>query len=318
MSKKFGNCLQKEDAINTSEMSEQEMWLALPSIEKEEKADLLFSLARAANCRGSLRESLELAQAALDACEMLGAVAPMEELANCHWGIAFAYKALNENEKAIEEIDIAIKIFQECKAPYVDEILSARAQWCEEMEDFEGTLAVRLESVRQNEIEGNTEKEAESWLNVGFTYSNMRRYEEAMEAIQISRAKFKDLKMVPDVARCDRWISDSLSELGDGSLAYEHARRSMNVSELMQERLPIMFSEFALGKALTVLENYEDAEKHLTNSYKAAISRESSGMNWEFIVKVQRQLIKLLRAQGRISEAEEIETKIASVTEVIE
>ena len=139
-----------------------------------------------------------------------------------------------------------------------------------------------------------------------------------MEAIQISRAKFKDLKMVPDVARCDRWISDSLSELGDGSLAYEHARRSMNVSELMQERLPIMFSEFALGKALTVLENYEDAEKHLTNSYKAAISRESSGMNWEFIVKVQRQLIKLLRAQGRISEAEEIETKIASVTEVIE
>jgi hypothetical protein len=41
-------------------------------------------------------------------------------------------------------------------------------------------------------------------------------------------------------------------------------------------------------------------------------------MNWEFIIKVQRERIKLLKLQDRGPEAEEIEKKIATVTEVIE
>ena len=310
--------LKKEDAINTSEMSEQEMWLALPAVEKEEKADLLISLARAASFRGSHGQSLELAQAALEIYEEMGAAAPLTEIANCHWGLGFAYRALNQKDKAIEEIDAAIKFYQEANYPFLDDVLRSRAQWCAEMEDWEGTLAANLEAVRQNEIEGNAEWEAKSWLNVGYTYSNMKRFPEAIEAFITAKAKFLELKMVHQVARCDRWLSDCYSDLGEGTQAYEFARRSMNVSELMQNPMPIMFSAFVLGKALLVLEKYEEAELHLTNAYNAATQVDAAEMDWEFIVKIQRQRINLLRSQDRITEAEELESRIATVTEVIE
>jgi tetratricopeptide (TPR) repeat protein len=299
-------------------MSEQEMWLALPGVEKAEKAELLMGLARAASIRGSHGHSLELAKAALAVYEELGATAPTSDVANCHWGIGFALRALKESDKAMEEIDLAIKLYREANDPFVDNLLRTRASWSAELKDWDGTLAANIEAVRQNEIEGNPEWEAKSWLNVGFTYNHMMRFEDALAAFGTARNKFLKLKMVPEVARCDRWISDCYAELGNGVLAYEHARRSMNISELMKERLPIMFSEYVLGKSLTILGEFEDAERHLNNSYNAAVQCEASEMDWDFIVKVQTQLISVLRLQDRTDEADQMQTRIQSVQEVIE
>jgi len=311
--------IKKEVAINTQEMSEQEMWLALPNVEKEEKADLLISLARSASYRGSHGQSLELAQAALRVYEEMGASAPTVEVAGCHWGMGFALKALQKTDDAMEEIDKAIALYRECNYPFLDDVLRTRATWCAEMHDWDGTLIAHLEAIQLNEIEGNTEWEARSYLNAGFAYIHMNNFQEALIAFQTARAKFAEVKMVPDVARADRWIADAYSELGEAKLAYEHARRSLNVAELMQERLPIMFSEFEVGKALLVGgELLDESETHLNRAYNQAISVEANEMDWEFIIKVQRQRIKLLRLQNRVSEAEELESKIATVTEVIE
>ena len=316
---KFQQWIKKEAPINTQEMSEQEMWLALPGVEKEEKADLLIGLARQASFRGSHGQSLELARAALAVYEEMGATAPTSEVANCHWGIGFAYKALNNNDQAMEEIDLAIKLYKEANNPFVDNLLRTRAIWSAEMEDWDSALAANLETVRQNEIEGNPEWEAKSWLNVGFTYSHMKLFPEALEAFYTARRKFRALKMVPDVARCDRWLADTYAELGEGQLAYEHARKSLNIAELSKERLPIMFSQFVIGKALMVLgEALDDAGEYLERSYSQAISAESVDMDWEFIVKVQRERIKLYRLQGHEDLANDMESQIKSVTEVIE
>ena len=300
-------------------MSEQEMWLALPSVEKEEKAELLISLARAASCRGSHGQSLELAQAALKVYEAMGAAASGVEIAGCHWGMGFALKALHQADEALEEIDKAIALYRECNYPFLDDVLRTRATWCSEMMDWDGTLAAHLEAIQLNEIEGNTEWEARSYLNAGYAYIHMKKFHEALIAFQTARTKFAEVKMVPDVARADRWIADAYSEIGEAKLAYGHARKSMNVAELMQERLPIMFSEFALGKALLVGgELLDESETHLNLAYTQAISVGANEMDWEFIIKVQRERIKLLKLQDRGPEAEEIEKKIATVTEVIE
>lgn len=304
--------------MNTSEMSEQEMWLALPSVEKEDKADLLIGLARTAGFRGSHGQALELAKAALAIYEEMGATAPMAEVANCHWGIGNALKHLDAKDEALKEIDTAIKIYQECNYPFVDDVLRTRAEWCAEMQDWDGTLAANLEAVRQNEIEGNAEWEAKSWIKVGYAYINMKRFHEALEAFSVAREKFKQLKMVHEVARCDRWLSDCYSEINEGTNAYEHARRSMNIAELMQHPAPIMYSAYVLGKALTVLEKFEEAEFHLTNAHNGATQFEAADMDWDFIVKVQRQRIKLLRLQDHIAEADLLEASIATVAEVRE
>ena len=295
------------------------MWLALPSVEKEEKADLLIGLARQASHRGSHGQSLELAQAALKVYEEMGAAAPAVEIAGCHWGMGFAFKALQQIEDAMMEIDKAIELYRECNYPFLDDVLRTRAQWCAEMKDWDGTLAAHLEAITLNEIEGNTEWEAKSWLNAGYAYSNMQKFPDALAAFQTARAKFVEIKMVANVARCDRWLADTYAELGDGNLAYEHARKSLNVAELMQERMPIMFSQYVIGKALRVRgELLDDASDYLERSYNRAIAVESDEMDWEFILKIQRERITLLRMLDRNPEADEFEAQIQTITEVIE
>ena len=50
----------------------------------------------------------------------------------------------------------------------------------------------------------------------------------------------------------------------------------------------------------------------------AAIAVESDEMDWEFILKVQRERIILLRMLDRNPEADEFEAQIQTITEVIE
>lgn len=309
----------KEDAINTQEMSEQEMWLALPGVENEEKAELLIGLARVAALRGSHSESLELAQAALRVYEELGPAAPIAEVANCHWGKGYALHALNQMDDAITEIDQAIELYREANYPFLDDVLRTRAQWCAESKDWEGTLAAHLEAVRLNEIEGNTKWEAKSWLNVGIAYCHMMRFPDALQAFTTARTKFAEIKIVPEVARADLWLAEAYAELGDSQLAYHHARKSLNVSEFTQERIPVMFAEFAVGKALlTGGELLSDAESHLLRSYNQATAVDSGETDWDFIVKVQRERIKLLRRMERSEQADSLEESIRTITEVIE
>jgi len=294
------------------------MWLALPGVEKEEKADLLIGLARQASFRGSHGQSLELAQAALSVYQEMGATAPQVELAVCHWGIGFALKSLEKPEEAMKEIDLAIELYRACNYPYLDDVLRTRAIWCAEMKDWAGNLTAQLEAVRINEIEGNAQWEAKSWLNVGCAHSHMKDFPEALDAFKKARTQFVEVKMVAEVARCDRWLADTYAELGEGQLAYDHARKSLNVADLIKERLPIMFSEFVIGKALLVIgEHLDDANDHLERAYNQAISVDSDDMDWEFIVKVQRQRIIVYRAQGNDALADEMESQIQTVSEVI-
>jgi tetratricopeptide (TPR) repeat protein len=298
-------------------MSEEELWLALPTVEKEEKADLLMALARQASSREAHLQSLELAEAALVAYEELGAAVSQEDVATCHWGIGYANKALRRFDVALKEIDLAITLYRNCGFAFLGDVLRTRGDWCSEIEDWEAALAGHLESVRHNEIEGNIVGEASAWLKVGYVYNNLKRFDEAAAAFENARGKYKEQKVVTQVARCERWLANCFVELGEAKRAYELARRSMNIAELSQERYPIIYAHLALGRALMALENLVDAETHFDDAYRLSVQCDASDMEWDFIIKVQSELSKLYRLQGRGEEADVVDDRIQSVQDVI-
>ena len=200
----------------------------------------------------------------------------------------------------------------------MDDVLRARAQWCAEIDDWEGTIATHLEALRQHEIEGNAELEARAWLCLGIAKYQQKKFHEALENFEQARSKFKGQKLVADVARCDRWLADSYSEVGEGERAYEHARKSMDIASLTQDRQPLMFSEFVLGKSLRVLGKLDDAERHLDTCHGWAVLNGSSDVDWKFVVEVQSERVKVLRLQERQNEADEVEQQIQTVQEVIQ
>jgi len=303
--------------MENKEMSEREMWLALPTATTEEKADLLLGLAREANNRGAGNASLELARAALDTMEAMGELAPANEIANAHYAIAWAYKGMDKTDEAVKEMDIAIALYRETSFPFLSGVLRTRSIWCGEIDDWEGNLAGHLENLRSDELEGDREWIAKGWFNVGVAYHALKRHQEALEAFLGARSFFVEMKMVPEIARTDRWITECYVALRDGQRAYEHARKAMNVAELSKDRGALMWSELMLGKALMTLCNFEDAERYFIMGYERATSVDEREVNWEYIVEVEEERVKLLRMSDRAEEADEVELRIATVKETI-
>ena len=303
--------------MENKEMSEREMWLAIPTATKAEKADLLLGLAREANNRGAGSASLELARAALDTIEAMGELAPANEIANAHYAIAWAYKGMDKTQEAVKEMDVAIALYRESSFPFLSGVLRTRSIWCGEIDDWEGNLAGHLENLRNDEVEGDREWIAKGWFNVGVAYHALKRHQESLEAFLTSRSFFVEMKMVPEIARTDRWITEIYVALGDGQRAYEHARKAMNVAELSKNHGPLMWSELMLGKALVTLCNFDDAEKYFKSGYERATSVDESEINWEYIVEVEEERVNLLRMTERAQEADEVESRIATVKETL-
>jgi tetratricopeptide (TPR) repeat protein len=301
--------------MDNKEMSEREMWLALPTAEKEEKAELLLGLAREAHQRGAGNASLELARAALDTIEAMGELAPSGERAQAHCAIAWSHKGMDQLPEAIAELDKAISIYRETSSPILTNVLSTRSIWCGILEDWEGNLAGHLENLRIHEVEGDREWIAKGWFNIGVSYNALERHHDARDAFLTSRGFFVELKMIPEIARVDRWITETYVALGDGERAYEYARKALNVAELSQDRGPLMWSELMIGKALLTLCNYEDAERYFAKGYSRAISVDESEIAWDYVVELEEERIKLLKATGRNDQAAEIEARIATVKE---
>ena len=65
------------------------------------------------------------------------------------------------------------------------------------------------------------------------------------------------------------------------------------------------------------LDKLDDAETHFDGAYRLSVQCDASDMEWEFIIKVQSELSKLYRLQGRGEEADVVDDRIQSVQDVI-
>lgn len=193
------------------------------------KAELLLDLCNQALDRKSAAEALALAEAAQGIYEGAGAYVAPADVANAYQGIAHALRKLDRNQDAIEVIGKAIEILRERQDPYVDNLLRTRAIWCNQAGDWEGALQSNLETIRLNEIDGNTEWEAKSWVSAGITYMNTSNQREAIKCLLRARELFKAMKMLPDVGRCDTQLSDAYCHLEDFDNAYSHATKALHV-----------------------------------------------------------------------------------------
>ena len=145
----------------------------------------------------------------------------------------------------------------------------------------------------------------------------MKNYKEATEAFQEARALFKKLKEVINVARCDQKIAHCLTELGDAEGALIAAQKSLDVFSTAHDHHRETYSLLELGKAQINTGQTEDGLATLERVLE--ISTEASdNRDFEFIIEIERRISAVLRTLGRMPEADEIDRRIAAVTEVIE
>ncbi len=299
------------------ELTEMQMWSALPNTSGEEKAALLIQLSRQAHYRGAYAESLELANAGVSEYESIGVV-PYEQLADAYLSLATAHRKMKNYQEAIAVADKAITVAKEDNYPFLDDILRSKAIWSGEIGDWEISLETHLEAVRFNELNGSEKWMAQSLFNVGLCLFEMKRFDQAIEPLRKARAVFANEKKVADVGRVDCLLADCYVELKSGLEAFTAAVKSLDVSEVIQERVPTMRSHFVLAKSYVLLEDFDMAAKSLNEANDLAVSCKTDDMDWEFIIQIHEERANLLRLQNKFGEADSVIARITTIKDIYE
>ncbi len=243
-------------------------------------------------------------------------MAPADGLAQAYSAIGYNLNQLKRNSEAASAMSKAVDLLRESKSPLAIDLACTLGEWCFGAKDYEKTIECMRECVQEHLVDGNDSGAANDLHLIGCAHRELGQHELSRAAFREARALFKSLKEVINVARCDQKIAHALIELGLGEEALIAAQKSLDVFVTAHDHRRETYSLLELGKAQIMTGLEQDGLDTLERVLE--IATESEWKDFDFIVEIERHIAGVLRDLGRLDEADEIERRLTSVTEVIE
>ena len=297
-------------------VTEEMLWDRIPEVDGEERASTYYELSARIYARGQYDEALALAETARDIYSTLGASASSEGLAQAYSAIGYNLNQLKRMDEAASAMSKAVEILRENKSPIALELACTLGEWWYTSKQYEKVVLTMGECAQEHLVDGNEIGAANDLHLIGCAERELKNYEKAIASFKEARILFKHNKEVIHVARCDQKMASCLIELNDGELALTTARRALDVFETAHDHRRETFALFEYGKAQILLEKFDDGLATLEQVL--AVVSEDEPRDFEFIIDVESRIAKIVRMQGRIEEAEEIERRLKSVQEMLE
>jgi tetratricopeptide (TPR) repeat protein len=297
-------------------ITEEMLWDRIPEVDGEERASTYYELSARIYARGQYDEALALAETARDIYSTLGESAPSEGLAQAYSAIGYNLNQLKRMDEAATAMSKAVEILRENKSPIALELACTLGEWWYTSKQYDKVVETMNECAQEHLVDGNEIGAANDLHLIGCAERELKNYERSIDAFKEARALFKRNKEVIHVARCDQKIASCLIELGEGELALETARKAVDVFETGHDHRRETFAQFEYGKAQILLEKFDDALATLEQVL--SVVSEDEPKDFEFIVDVETRIAKIIRMQGRIDEADEIERRLKSVQETLD
>ena len=297
-------------------ITEEMLWEKIPEVEGLDRANTYYELSARIYARGQYDEALALAETARDIYADLGAIAPAEGLAQAYSAIGYNLNQLKRMNEAATAMSKAVELLRETKSPMAIELACTLGEWWYGSKEYEKTIECMNQCVQEHLVDGNDSGAANDLHLIGCAYRESKNYQKALEAFKESRALFKRLKEVINVARCDQKIAHCLTELGDAEGALIAAQKSLDVFVTAHDHRRETYSSFELGKAQLAAGYYEEALMTLENVLESVTEAEYK--DFKFIIDIERKIALSLTKLERVDEANEIIRRLDAVTEVID
>ncbi len=297
-------------------ITEEMLWDRIPEVEGAERASTYYELSARIYARGQYDDALALAETARDIYDQLGASAPSEGVAQAYSAIGYNLNQLKRMDEAANAMSKAVVILRESKSPIALELACTLGEWWYSSKSYHKVVETMHECAQEHLVDGNELGAANDLYLVGCAQRKLKNYHEAISVFKEARALFKRHKEVIQVARCDQKTSACLIELGEGELALETARRAIDVFETGHDHRRETLALLEFGKAEILLERYEEGLNTLEQVL--TVISEDDPKDFELIIDVETRIATVMRVQGRAVEADEIERRLRSVSEVME
>jgi tetratricopeptide (TPR) repeat protein len=306
-----------DDDMNSDEIvSEEMLWDRIPEVTGLDRANTYYELSARIYARGQYDEALALAETARDIYAELEPVTASEGLAQAYSAIGYNLNQLKRMNEAASAMSKAVELLRESKSPIAIELACTLGEWWFSSKEYRKTIECMRDCVQEHLVDGNDSGAANDLHLIGCAHRELGEFQEALAAFQEARTIFKDAKEVINVARCDQKIAHCFVELGDGESALIAAQKSLDVFATAHDHRRETYSLLELGSAQVLNGSLELGLDTLRNVLD--IASESEWKDFEFIVEIEKKIAGVLRQLHRDSEADEIERRISSITEIIE
>lgn len=300
-----------QDELITEEM----LWDRIPEVEGAERASTYYELSARIYARGQYDEALALAETACDIYSGLGASASSEGLAQAYSAIGYNLNQLKRMDEAATAMSKAVDILRKNKSPIALELACTLGEWWYSSKNFQRVIDTMQECAQEHLLDGNEIGAANDLHLIGCAYRELGDYSSAIGSFGQARVLFKRNREVIHVARCDQKIAACHVELGNGEIALETARKAIDVFETAHDHRRETIALLEYGKAQILLGRFDEGLNTLDQVLQ--IATDDDPKDFEFIVDVETRMATVMRAHGRIDEADEIMRRLASVSDVL-
>ena len=305
-----------EEAGQDELVTEEMLWDRIPEVEGAERASTYYELSARIYARGQYDEALALAETACDIYSGLGAGASSEGLAQAYSAIGYNLNQLKRMDEAATAMSKAVEILRSNKSPIALELACTLGEWWYSSKNYLKVIETMQGCAQEHLLDGNEIGAANDLHLIGCAYREIKNYEAAIESFNEARTLFKKGREVIHVARCDQKIAACQIELGNGEDALVSARRALDVFETAHDHRRETFALFEYGKAQILLNRLDDGLSTLDQVLQTATDEDPR--DFDLIVDVETRMASVMRSQGRITEAEEIIRRLATVSAVLD
>jgi tetratricopeptide (TPR) repeat protein len=238
------------------------------------------------------------------------------EILDVSVGISKNYEELNKPLETAQALDKAIMVARTLELDTLDELLRDQGRSWYSASEYEKSLACHLEAI---EISARLFKEISNgidYLNIGMCYRQLRRFPEAIEVLRTAREYFKEEKEPSWVVTVDGELTEVYVEMGNPVEIMYYGQRALDFHTLLRSYRHMWMLKYYLGIAHRLLGQDDEAIDQFEEARELALSM--GYQEWEFLIRVDKEMAQMFVERGRLTEADEIYRRIKSVEEIVE
>ncbi len=295
---------------------ERQLWAATQEGIPIERARAYIELAEIEREKYKFKDAVALYDTALELIEAESEIDYAPDLAQVLYEKAGVLSLLNRFEEEIEVIDKAIDVAAQYEVGDVPSLLRAAGRAFHALKDDEGSIRAHQIAHEYPDPDVTEDALAIDHLNIGMSLSRLKRYDEAIERLQIARDAFKKLKEPKWVAICDGEIAETYVGLNDGVNIEKYAQLALGTAQIVEDRYRQWWLHYFLGIAKRLQGDLDQGLEHLEIGRNLALSHGCE--EFGYLVKVDLEVAEIYAIKGMEKQSQELQRRARNVEEILE
>ncbi len=303
-----------EEKVNL-EHREEELWKEVNQSEGADRARALTALSKILWDKSNYKESLAFCESARDLYLEAGRENYLYELTDVNFGIMNNFDTLDRPREAAEAAGVIIELYKETDHSMLGELHRDQGRYWFSVGEYEKSLASHLEGIAIIDPEQTEIARGIDLLNVAMAQNRLKLYEESIAQLKEAIAIFKKEKNPQWVSRCHGELAEIYFALEMPDEIEEWSRKALDFAELSGNDRWQYWLNYYIGVARKLKGDIDLAEEFLAKAKFQVV--QFGEKDWNAVVKIEKEIAGIDLIRGKVSQAEEIFRRVATIEETL-